>query len=155
MRLVRRLLVCERVRAQVSLQLDGELSELERRMMESHLARCPECGSFARDAASLTRLLREAPLERPPYPVVVRRPRRVSVVRLQVGFAAAVAIAMLGVAVQIAGLERQGSSSQLSLQTPVRYDTDSELALEVRLILDNGRWSGQRGDHQGSGAIPI
>lgn len=148
MRPVRRLLVCERVRAQVSLQLDGELSELERRMMESHLARCPECGSFARDAASLTRLVREAPLERPSYPIVVRRPRRMLVARMQVGFAAAVAIAVLGLAVQLAGPEPQGSSTQSSLVAPIRYETYDELAREVQQILVDR-------NKQGSAAVPI
>ena len=149
-------MICERVRAQVSLQLDGELSELERRMVESHLARCPECCSYERGAAMLTRLLREAPLQPLTYPVVVRRPRRVSVARMQVGVAAAVAVAVLGVAVQTAGLERQGSSSRSSLAAPVRYETYDELAREVQLILDNGRSFDQRNDDQGSAeAVPI
>ena len=149
-------LVCERVRAQVSLQLDGELSELERRMVALHLARCPGCHAYERDTAMLTRLLREAPLESLRYPVVVRRPRRASVERMQVGFAAALAVAVLGVAVQTAGLERQGSSSRSSLRTPVRYETYNELAREVQLILDNGRSFDQRNDDQGSAeAIPI
>jgi len=124
-------------------------------MVESHLARCPECHAYERDTAMLTRLLREAPLESARYPVVVRRPRRVSVARVQVGFAAALAVVVLGVAAQTTALEWQGSSSQLSLQAPVRYDTDSELAREVQLILDNGRSFDQRGDPQGSAAIPI
>jgi len=149
-------LVCERVRAQVSLQLDGELSELERRMVASHLARCPECHAYERDTAVLTRLLREAPLESSRYPVVVRRPQRVSVAHLQVGVAAAVAVVVLGVAVQTAGLERQGSSSRSSLAAPVRYETYDELAREVQLILDNGRSFDQRNEDQGSAeAVPI
>ena len=148
-------LVCERVRAQVSLQLDGELSELERRMVALHLARCPGCHAYERDTAMLTRLLREAPLESLRYPVVVRRPRRASVERMQVGFAAALAVAVLGVAVQTAGPGRQSSSSQSSLRAPVRYETYDELAREVQLILDNGRSFDQRDDDQRSAAVPI
>ena len=148
-------LICERVRAQVSLQLDGELSELERRMVASHLARCPGCHAYECDTAMLTRLLREAPLESSRYPVVVSRPRRVSVARMQVGFAAALAVAVLGVAVQTAGPGRQSSSFQSSLRTPVRYDTYDELVREVQLILANGPSSDQRDDDQGSAAIPI
>ena len=103
----------------------------------------------------LTRLLREAPLETLRYPVVVRRPRRVSVARMQVGFAAAVAVVVLGVAAQTTALERQGSSFQSSLPAPVRYETYDELVREVQLILDSGRSFDQRGGHQGSAAVPI
>lgn len=149
-------MICERVRAQVSLQLDGELSELERRMVASHLARCPGCHAYERDTVMLTRLLREAPLESSRYPVVVHRPRRVSVARMQVGVAAALAVVVLGVAVQTAGLERQGSSSRSSIGAPVRYETYDELAREVQLILDNRRSYDQRNDDQGAAeALPI
>ena len=125
-------------------------------MVASHLARCPGCHAYERDTAMLTRLLREAPLESSRYPVVVRRPRRVSVAHMQVGFAAALAVVVLGVAVQTAGLERQGSSSGSVLGAPVRYETFDELAREVQLILDNGRSFDQRNDDQGSAeAVPI
>ena len=44
---------CDRARAWVSLKLDGELSELEGFMLESHLARCEACRAFATDAVRL------------------------------------------------------------------------------------------------------
>ena len=35
--------LCERSREWISLRLDGELSELAEKMLESHLARCAAC----------------------------------------------------------------------------------------------------------------
>jgi anti-sigma factor RsiW len=59
---------CDRARQAVSLHLDGELSQLERVLMERHLDCCSACAEFAAHAAVLTRELRVAPavrLERP------------------------------------------------------------------------------------------
>ena len=39
--------VCSRVREQVSLELDGELSQLEQRMLGAHLERCGGCAAYA------------------------------------------------------------------------------------------------------------
>lgn len=148
-------MVCERVRAQVSLQLDGELSELERRMTESHLARCPECGAFEQDVAMLTQSLRDAPLERPRDPVVVYAPRRVSLARIHGGVAAAVAVVSLGVAVQFAGSEpEQLPATASSLGASFHVETDDELAREVRQILAAGRAYDRRSENVGS-AVPI
>lgn len=147
--------VCERVRAQVSLRLDGELSELERRMMESHLTRCAACGAFERDVAKLTQSLRDAPLERLRNPVVVHAPRRVSFARIQGGVAAAVAVVAFGVAVQFAGSEpEQLSATNSSLGATFHVETDDELAREVRQILAAGRAYDRRVENAGS-AVPI
>lgn len=99
---VRPSVVCKRVREQVSLQLDGELSELERRMLESHLARCTECHAYAADVRMLTEQIRSAPLEALERPVVVRRQRILTIARLQVGIAAGLAVAALGLGSQLA-----------------------------------------------------
>jgi anti-sigma factor RsiW len=95
-------LVCRRVREQVSLQLDNELSELERRMLDAHLARCAECAAYADDVRLFTRELREAPLLAPERPVVVTRRGRDVAARLQIGVAAALAFAALGLGTQLA-----------------------------------------------------
>jgi predicted anti-sigma-YlaC factor YlaD len=47
----------------VSLELDDELSQLERAMVESHLRRCTGCRAFRDDVRSFTHEIREAPLE--------------------------------------------------------------------------------------------
>ncbi len=59
---------CDRTRQAVSLRLDGELSQLERVLMERHFERCPSCAEFAADTTSLTGALRAA------EPVMLDRP---------------------------------------------------------------------------------
>jgi anti-sigma factor RsiW len=102
MRKVRPSVICDRVRAQVSLELDGELSQLERAMVAAHLDRCAECRDYESEVNAFTRVLREAPLKRMETPVIIRRPRRAILARLQAGAAAAIAIAALGAATQVA-----------------------------------------------------
>ena len=103
--------VCERVRAQISLELDGELSQLERRMLSSHLARCAHCAEYAVGVRDLTERIRREPLVAMGRPVVVRRRRMLTTTRLQVGVAAAFALAALGLGTQLATLpESQGPS---------------------------------------------
>lgn len=120
---IRASLICERVRAQVSLDLDGELSQLERRMLSAHLLRCPECLAFSDEVNGFTHELRSAPFESLEYPVVVRRPGRVALARVQVGVAAALALASVGIATQLGDSTRQqqsppGLSSSRELSPP-------------------------------------
>ena len=68
--------VCRRVRAQVSLRLDSELSQLETRMLEVHLGRCASCSEYAADVERFTADLRSAPLEPLVRPAFVERGRR-------------------------------------------------------------------------------
>jgi len=44
--------LCERSREWISLWLDGELSELAEKMLQSHLARCAACRTFEGDVPS-------------------------------------------------------------------------------------------------------
>ena len=76
---------CEGVRAQVSLRLDAELSQLELRMLEAHLGRCADCREFEAAVAEFTTELRAAPLEPLARAVVIPRRRGFSVVGAQVG----------------------------------------------------------------------
>lgn len=87
---------CDRARAWVSLKLDGEISELEGFMLESHLARCEVCRAFAADSVAFTEALRTAelePLERPVSLPAARRSMRRAV---QFGAAAALVAASVG-----------------------------------------------------------
>ena len=93
---------CERVRAQVSLRLDAELSQLEIRMLEAHLGRCADCRAFEVDVAEFTAELRAAPLEPIAQPVVIPSRRRFSAIGAQVGVAAVMALAVAGVAGRMA-----------------------------------------------------
>jgi anti-sigma factor RsiW len=131
---VRSKLVCSRMREQVSLQLDDELSQLERRMLSSHLARCPECRAYSDDLIAITDRLRYAPLERPSRPIVITSPRRFSTARLQAGIAAAFALAALGIGGQLAA---SGPSSDLNAFGSVsRFPTLTELEREMAMIED-------------------
>lgn len=88
--------VCERARTYASLALDGELSDFERVLLDSHLAGCAACSAFSADVGATTAALRAAAfesLERPlQLPVRVRAGLR----RLHVGAAAAVLVTIVG-----------------------------------------------------------
>jgi len=103
--------VCARVREQVSLELDGELSQLEHRMLGMHLERCQRCAAYAADVRDLTERIRSAPPQTMQRPVVVRRHRPLTTVRLQIGVAAAFALAALGLGTQLAASPDSQSGS--------------------------------------------
>jgi anti-sigma factor RsiW len=112
MRTSLRPIVCERVRGQVSVLLDGELSQLEQKMVAAHLERCADCSAFEATVREFTGELRSAPLEFPRHPIVVRRPRRVSISALQVGAAATIAVAVLGLVGQLRVSEPKSTQSE-------------------------------------------
>jgi predicted anti-sigma-YlaC factor YlaD len=66
--------LCSRARFWTSLRLDGELSEIERALLDAHLAGCAPCRAFAESAAAAVHSLRAAPLE-VPAPMHVELPR--------------------------------------------------------------------------------
>jgi predicted anti-sigma-YlaC factor YlaD len=71
--------VCERARLWSSLRVDGELSELESALLDSHLGRCDDCRTFARRVEGAAAALAAAPVETPDVQAhVASRPRRVS-----------------------------------------------------------------------------
>ena len=92
--------LCDRARAWAALAPDGELSELERKLLGSHLDRCDACADFAVRVAAVAAELRAAsfqPLPRPVSVPVWRRRQAYARVRA-VGAAAAVAAMALGIA---------------------------------------------------------
>jgi ferric-dicitrate binding protein FerR (iron transport regulator) len=129
---------CERVRTWVSLGLDGELSELERALLDAHLARCQDCVGFAKEVGAATRELRAAELERPARPIAVpgrRRSRRPMYVPAA---AAAMALAVgLGVLVESLGSSprRQAPSAVRANKAQLNPVTSGENVLlrEIRL----------------------
>jgi anti-sigma factor RsiW len=128
--------VCSRVREQVSLELDGELSQLEQRMLGTHLERCPRCAAYAADVRDVTERIRNAPRAVMQRPVVVRRRTPLTTVRLQVGVAAAFALAALGLGTQLASTEPQGSLARFEGQpalNPPRSVFEHEQAI-LRVI---------------------
>lgn len=68
---------CERARQWASQSLDRELSELERAVLDRHVAACASCAAFVGRVTAVAAALRSAPLVRPLQPVVVpSAPRR-------------------------------------------------------------------------------
>ena len=133
MPLSRQPVVCERVREQASLEVDGELSQLERAMLAAHVARCAECRAYRSELQGLTRALRSAPLEAI-APVTVRRyGRSRASTRFQAGAAAAMAFAVVGIATQVVD-GRPEAASGLSHLRVVHFQTQSELEQEQALI---------------------
>jgi predicted anti-sigma-YlaC factor YlaD len=142
MKRVRPSMVCDRVRSQISLELDEELSQLERAMVAAHLERCPECLAYQDEVGAFTQALREAPFERMSSPVAVRRARRYVAARLQVGVAAAVAVVALGVASQVATEEQASPTGSRVESEQIRYPSLRRIEAEQELL--NKMRSGQR-----------
>ncbi len=92
--------LCDRARAWAALAPDGELSELERKLLDAHVVRCGACSRFAVHVAALTGELRAAALQPLPRPVSIPawRRRHVYARARLVGAAAAVAVMALGIA---------------------------------------------------------
>lgn len=95
--------------------LDGELSQLEQRMVASHLARCADCRTFEESVREFTMQIREAPLESPRIPVVVRRARRAVLSAANISVAAMLAVAALGVVSQLGSPGAQSSNASARL----------------------------------------
>ena len=107
---------CEHAREQVSLQLDGELSEFEQIALAAHLQSCAGCRAYASAVGQVGARLRSAALEQPDFPVVLpqRLRIRIPVRAAQVAAAAAVAIV---VGLSSAGLSlTNGGHQSLSLR---------------------------------------
>jgi predicted anti-sigma-YlaC factor YlaD len=90
---------CDQIREWISIGLDSDLSRIEQALVNRHLTVCAECTSFAHDVQAFTGALRATELELLERPISLpQRTRRVSVRSFQVGVAAAVALAAVGVA---------------------------------------------------------
>ncbi len=88
---------CDRAREYASLRLDGELSDFERALLDSHIDRCPSCRAFADDLVCVTDRLRQAPLERPTIAITLPRRRFVALRGIQVSAAAAAVVSVVGI----------------------------------------------------------
>lgn len=121
---------CHRARAWAALAPDGELSELERKLLDAHLARCAACASFAVDVAAVTAELRAAgpqPLTRPVAIPVWRRRRSYAGVRA-VGAAAAIAAMTIGIASRGPLAPDETASFQLPRVTDYSLNVQAEAA---------------------------
>lgn len=115
---------CDRAAQWVSLDLDGELSPIERAALDRHLDGCPRCRALAADITSFTRLMREAPLVELEHPLVARAPQRIRVARraaASLAFAAAVTAAVLGVVLPASTGSSQSALSFRTVQEQKRF----------------------------------
>jgi predicted anti-sigma-YlaC factor YlaD len=90
---------CDRATQWLSLELDGELSQLEEAALERHLDGCARCRAVSDDVRAFTAMLREAPLvelERPLVALAPRRARTARRVTAALAFAGVVAAAAIG-----------------------------------------------------------
>jgi len=100
----RRTMTCDRAAQWISLELDGELTELERAGLARHLDRCENCRRTSAELGSFTRLIRAAPLVELSAPVAVVGPRA----RARRGAAVAALAASAAVAAVLVGLPHTG-----------------------------------------------
>ena len=126
--------LCDRARAWAALAPDGELSELERKLLGSHLDRCHSCADFAVRVAAVAAELRAASLQPLPRPVSVpvwRRRHAYARVRT-IGAAAAVAAMALGLAGRAPLSTGERDKLQLPRVTNFANNADKEVALILR-----------------------
>ena len=116
---------CQRAREAVSVQLDGELSELGSARLSAHLRECDACTAYAFEVAAIATRLRAAPLERPGVGIALPARRRRA--GLQIAAAAAVAVA----AASSLALGHALRSSNRPAQTATRVVTAPSLQQDI------------------------
>ena len=119
---------CGQTAELVSLELDGELSELEAARLETHLGQCAACRSLKAELAGLTLALRAVPLEQLERPVTLPRRAAFSLRPLQVGAAAAAIAIVAGLTGVMGTVGSQGPAQpQFVPGTPSRADSINSL----------------------------
>lgn len=126
--------LCERARSWAALAPDGELSELERKLLDSHLTRCAACSRFAVEVAAVAADMRSADLHPLPRPVTIPTWRRRPAYARFRGVAAAAAVAVM--ALGIASRAPLSTSDRESLQLPRVVDFSGGDADEQQMLLN-------------------
>jgi predicted anti-sigma-YlaC factor YlaD len=124
--------LCERARSWAALAPDGELSELEHKLLDSHLTRCAACSCFAVEVAAVAAELRSSDLELLPRPVSIPTWHRRPVYARFRGVAAAAAVA--GMALGIASRAPIATSDGDSLPRVVDF-SGGDAAEQERLLV--------------------
>jgi anti-sigma factor RsiW len=139
-----------------SLQLDGELSELERALLDAHVARCDACAVYVREVGAATRGLRAAELERPAHPITLPSRRRL-LRPIHVSAAAAMLGMAVGLGALVSSLNSAGSRvvpvASAAELNPVTAG-ENALIREVRLAYIEGVRARNRVPQRGLG-IPV
>jgi hypothetical protein len=126
--------LCERARSWAALAPDGELSELERKLLDSHLTRCAACTRFTAEVAAFAADLRASALQPLPRPVSIPTWHRRPVYARFRGVAAAAAVAIM--ALGIASRGPIPTSDRESLQLPRVVDFSGGDAAEQQRLLN-------------------
>jgi anti-sigma factor RsiW len=119
---------CERVREQLSLALDGELSELGWLHLKTHLKGCPDCRAFEARTRATTNILRSSELVEPDFPLVLPRTRWMPGRMLGAG-AAAAAVALVAALSTLSDVgQRQSDAQPVRLSPTASLGHNDELA---------------------------
>jgi predicted anti-sigma-YlaC factor YlaD len=129
--------ICDRVRSQVSLELDRELSEFERLMVARHLEGCAGCRSFRDRAVEIAHEMRSAPFERFERRVVLPRIHRGRLrvardVAVRASAMAAGLLMVLGLGLGERGVLDSGQSKQVRAAYLDSPNTEMKLIRELR-----------------------
>jgi hypothetical protein len=119
------------MRAWISAEIDGELSEFESALVRDHLGQCDSCTMFRADAARFAVALRSAELEPLSRPVTVPHPRRFAQ-PLRVPAVAALAVAMIGLGGLFASLHSSAIQVKPSQPSVAALDDQGFRALQLQ-----------------------
>ncbi len=135
-------LLCERMRAYVSLEVDGELADLEQAMLEAHVAQCATCSAYRADVHGFTRELRSAPHERLERRVALPRVRSRIPLRALQAAAAAASVAAAFVVVTAVGTRSEPSVRTTSGEVlfPGEIDTAAYVPRAVRPAAEDANY---------------
>ena len=132
--------VCDRAREYSSRSLDGELSDFERALLDTHLERCGECLAYSAELTEIVTRMRMAPLESLPQPVSLPSRRRVRARALQAA-AAVAAAAVAATAGLVGSLQSHSPQSRPNptLESIIRSDDfhngDIQLQHQIRAMV--------------------
>ena len=127
--------LCERARNWASLRVDGELSELEGALLDSHLGGCPSCRAFADEADGIAAALRVFPPDRLDAPVTIAfrpRPRRTRLLHTAVAVALVLVAAALGSVLGVANTSRSTSAPPVKHVAMVAATEDADQLRKLR-----------------------